>query len=316
MTSGSDSRQTALLSFLPYAAIVISVFLWGGSFAAMRLSIGIIGAFSLMSLRFLSAAAVLLPFLPYFVRSLRRSARKGDGRLILIMVLLQPCLYFLFESNALRFTTASQAGVVSATVPILTAMGAWIFLKEKIGKGFIIGMIMAVTGIVFMTLGGSAESGAQRPVLGNTMEFLAMICAAGYLVTVRGLSRRYDTWLLTALQIYTGAIFFLPGLFMLAGSAAGSGSPFSSLPWIPIIYLGVASSVGAFGLYNWGMKYIPAGKAASFINLIPLVSAAAAWFILGEILSPIQFAGGGIVIIGVLISQKRNWHLTFQSSNR
>ncbi len=54
--------------------------------------------------------------------------------------------------------------------------------------------------------------GAQRPLLGNFLEFFAMTSAAGYLIAVRKLSSRYDTWLLTALQIYTGMIFSPPGI--------------------------------------------------------------------------------------------------------
>ncbi len=267
----------------------------------MRQGIGVIGPFGLMSLRSLTAVAVLLPFLPRLVRSLRQTWQPGDTRILLLTVLLQPCLYFLFESNALRFTSASQAGVVSATVPILTAVGAWIILREPIGKKIVIGMIMAVAGIIIITI-GSPESGADRPLLGNSLEFIAMIFAAGNLVAIRDLSRRYNTWLLTALQTFAGAIFFLPGLFIIRRS----GIPFSSLPWIPIVYLGIAASLGAFGLYNWGMRHVPAARASSFINLIPVVAAFGAWLILGETLNPIQIAGGAVVILGVLFSQNRS----------
>jgi len=293
--------------FLPYLAIIISVFLWGGSFTAMRQGLVNLGSFELMSLRFLTAALVLIPFLQRFTRSLRISARKGDGRLILIMVLLQPCLYFLFEANALKFTTASQAGVISATAPLLTAIGAWIILKETVRNKVLIGMVIALGGIITVTLGGTPDSGANQPLLGNILEFFAMISAAGYLIAVRKLSSRYDTWLLTAMQIFTGAIFFSPGLI----SILRSGAAFSVLPWFSVIYLGIASSVAAFGLFNWGMKYVPAARASSFINLIPVIAAAGAWLILGEKLTILQTAGAGTVLIGVLISQK----LTFSKKN-
>jgi len=298
----SEKKQPSFSPALPYIAIIVSVILWGGSFTAMRQGIRELNAFGLMSLRFLSAALVLIPFLPRFISSFRQSAQKGDGRLILIMVLLQPCLYFLFESNALRFTTASQAGVVSAIAPLLTAVGAWVFLKESINKQVISGMIIAVAGIVIVTFGGSPDSGALHPLLGNMLELFAMVSAAGYLVAVRGLSRRYDTWLLTAMQIFTGAFFFLPGIF----TVLNSKGDFLSLPWLPILYLGIASSIAAFGLFNWGMKYVSAGKASSFINLIPVIAAFASWLLIGEKLSFLQITGTGIVLSGVLISQKRS----------
>jgi drug/metabolite transporter (DMT)-like permease len=289
---------------LPYLALTFSVVLWGGSFAAMRQSIGEIGALGLMSLRSAVAAIVLVPFVPGFLKMLSSSWKKGDTGLLLLTVLLQPCLYFLFEANALKFTTASQAGLVSATVPVLTAFGAWIVLKEPISGRTLAGIAMAVAGIVVITFGGSAGSGASRPLLGNVLEFAAMICAAGNLVAVRGLSKRYNTWLLTAMQIYAGALFFLPGLIPVIRSSIR----FSALPWLPIFYLGVASSIVAFGLYNWGMGRVPAARASSFINLVPVVAAFGAWLFLGETLSPIQMIGGAVVILGVLLSQQRPKH--------
>lgn len=296
-----NSLEQSENSSKAYIAIITAVVLWGGSFAAMRSSIAEVGAFSLMTLRTLVAAIILLPLLPRFLKQLKTSWRKGDGRLIFLTVLMQPCLYFLFESNALRFTSASQAGMISATVPILTAIGAWLVLSEPVGKRMILGIAMAVGGIIVITLAGSSDSGASRPVLGNSLEFLAMICAAGNLVSVRGLSRRYNTWLLTALQTFAGAVFFLPGLIPLLRSGIG----FSGIPWLPVLYLGVAASLAAFGLYNWGMGRIPAARASSFINLVPVVAALGAWFILDERLTSLQILGGGIVLLGVILSQER-----------
>jgi drug/metabolite transporter (DMT)-like permease len=187
---------------------------------------------------------------------------------------------------------------------VLTAFGAWIVLKEPISGRTLAGIAMAVAGIAVITFGGSAGSGASRPLLGNVLEFAAMICAAGNLVAVRALSKRYNTWLLTAMQIYAGALFFLPGLIPVIRSSIR----FSALPWLPIFYLGVASSIVAFGLYNWGMGRVPAARASSFINLVPVVAAFGAWLFLGETLSPIQMIGGAVVILGVLLSQQRPKH--------
>ena len=197
--------------------------------------------------------------------------------------------------------------MISAIVPILTALGAWLVLKEPVGSRIAVGIAMAVGGIVVITLAGGEDSGASRPVLGNTLEFLAMVCAAANLVAIRGLSRRYNTWLLTAMQTAAGSIFFLPGMVALIRSGTG----FADLPWLPLLYLGVGSSLGAFGLYNWGMGRIPAARASSFINLIPVVAALGAWLLLGERLSSLQMAGGAIVLLGVLLSQEKRIRRNF-----
>ena len=110
-----------------------------------------------------------------------------------------------------------------------------------------------------------------------------------------------STWVLTALQTAAGALFFLPGLF----GIIRSGMELSALPILPILYLGTASSLIAFGLYNWSMGRIPAARASSFINLVPVVSACGAWLLLDERLTPIQITGSAVVLLGVLLSQKK-----------
>lgn len=60
------------------------------------------------------------------------------------MVLLQPCIYFLLESNALRCTTSSQTGVISALVPLQVAACAWLMLGEPLGRATFAGLFLSV----------------------------------------------------------------------------------------------------------------------------------------------------------------------------
>ena len=233
--------KTKIMIILPFTALVAAVCLWGVSFVGMRIVLQSITPASAMWCRMAGALLILLPFAH---RLKPDNYRSGDWKLLIPMVLFQPCLYFLLETNALLLTTSTQAGVISASVPVLTAVGAWIFIKEPVSRLTVAGLCLSVTGVVFLTVSQGAGGDAVNPVAGNIMEFGAMICAAANFLLVKKLSGRYSSWTLTAMQIAAGFIFFLPGMFSLFNS---DPSIWNIKLIMSLIFLGVFVSLGAFG---------------------------------------------------------------------
>ncbi len=297
-TPEDTAIKNRLMVILPFAALIAAVILWGVSFVGMRIVLRSLNPMSAMWCRMAAALAVILPF----VRKLKpENYLPGDWKLLLPMVLFQPCLYFLLETNALLLTTSTQAGVISASVPVLTAVGAWIFMKEQISRLTVTGICISIAGVIFLTLSQGNSSDAANPVLGNIMEMFAMVCAAANFLMVKKLCGRYSPWTLTALQIIAGFIFFLPGLFRLFTVDASIWTPQIILS---LLFLGIFVSLGAFSLYNWGISRLHATMAASFINLVPVVAIITGWLVLGEALTGIQLLAAAGVIIGVIMSQK------------
>jgi drug/metabolite transporter (DMT)-like permease len=237
-----------------------------------------------------------------FARSLGPATpAKGDWRLMLAMVLFQPCLYFLFESYALKFTTSSQAGIIAASLPLMVAFGAKLALGEILEPRKVAGLVLAMLGVVALTLAGDGGGAAENAALGNVLELLAMMSAAGYMILVKMLCSRFAPWRLTAMQMLAGAVFFVPGLAHLLRA----GLPAWTLGLaLAMIFLGVFVTLGAFGLYNWGTSRIPASRASAFVNLVPVVAVALGWSVLGEGLNGIQLAAGAVVVGGVWMSQQ------------
>ncbi len=282
----------------PVAAILAAVGLWGGSFAAMRYVLTALNPWSVMWLRMIIPTILILPLAG---RLRQCHYRRGDWKLLIAMVLFQPCLYFLLESNALRLTTSSQAGVIAASVPLMVTIGACLLLAEPAGRGSISGLILSMAGVAGLTLMQSDHSQAANPLWGNFLELGAMACAAANMLVVKKLSSRYSAWTLTAVQTAGGALFFLPGLWFLIPVGA---SVFDPGLLKAIVYLGVFVTLGAFGLYNWGMSRIPAGKASIFINLVPVIAVVIGWLVMGEVLTAGQWMATLAVMAGVWMSQR------------
>ncbi|WP_458776115.1 DMT family transporter [Desulforhopalus sp. 52FAK] len=295
MTHNSGSK----LLPLPTLALLGAMVLWSSSFIALKIAFRaydpmfvIFGRMLVASLCFLLVGKRLANSLHY---------RKGDYKLILFMAFCEPCLYFIFEAKAVENTTASQAGVITAMLPILVMITAALFLKERVNKKSWLGAVLAVTGVLWLTAESSPSSEAPNPVLGNFLEFLAMVCAAGYTISLKALTDRYSPWFLTAIQALIGCFFYFPLLFFPTNSIPNA---FDQTASIAIVYLGAVVTLGAYGLFNYGIKCVPANKGAMYVNLIPIFSVLLGWLILGETLTLFQFFAGFLILSGVFLSQK------------
>ncbi len=251
-------------------------------------------------LRLFLASLCLIPFIGKLVP---RKLQKGDWKILGAMVLFQPCLYFLFESRALIYTTSSQAAIVSACLPLMVAVAAWIFLSEAINIKTIVGLVLSITGVALLTLFQSQGIAAPNPVLGNLLELGAMVSACGYMILVKQLSSRFNTWTLTAMQVIGGTLFFLPGLPSVFAADPAIWSPKLILL---LLFLGPCVSLGAFGLYNQGIRAISISRASICINLIPVIAIILGWVFLGETLNLKQGIAAGIVIFGVVLSNHKS----------
>lgn len=283
-------------NFLPILSILGAVFFWGSTFSVMRVMLQELNPFAVMFCRYFIAFIFIIPISG---KLFPKSYQKGDWKILLPMVLFQPCLYFLFESNALTFTTSSQAGIISACLPLMVAFAAFFFLSETIHTRTILGLILSIIGVVLLTVFQNSQANASHPVLGNLLEVFAMASACANMILVKKLSSRYDTWSLTGMQILAGTLFFLPGIkYIIIADPSIWTIKFIGL----FFYLGICGSFFSFGLYNWGISKIDASKASILINLIPVTAILLGWLVLGETLNPKQIFATMIIIFGVFIS--------------
>lgn len=284
-------------AFWPTMAVLGAVVLWGSSFSAMKSVLAVMSPMAVMWVR-MSVAVIVLFFLRRRVSF--ANYRKGDWKRLGLMALLLPCVYFLLEANALTLTTSSQAGVIAASLPLMVVFGAWMFLGERMTFRGLVGLVIAVACVAWLTLASSPSQGASNPVLGNLLEIGAMMCSAGYMLCSRSLSVRYSPLTLTAVQMSVGFLFFCPGALEVQVPETGVLGVALTL-----VYLGSFVSLGAFGLFNYGVSRITAGRASVFVNMVPVVAVLLGWSFLNETLTPMQWIAAAGVVVGVWLSQER-----------
>jgi drug/metabolite transporter (DMT)-like permease len=285
--------------WLPLISLLAATLLWASSFVALKIAFAHFDPMVVIFGRMLVGSLCFL-FLPATFRGL--AYRPGDLRRIALMALCEPCLYFIFEAKAIENTTASQAGMITAILPLLVAVVARLVLKEHLTRRTLIGFFIAIAGVVWLSLAAKADVTAPNPLLGNFYEFLAMVCATGYVIQLKQLTSRYNPFFLTAVQAFAGSIFFFPLMFLPPTTLP---THFSLTGVAAVVYLGAFITLGAYGCYNYGVSRIPVSQATAFINLIPVFAVILGWLILGETFTGSQYLAAAIVFWGVYLSQDR-----------
>ncbi|TIC82368.1 DMT family transporter [Crenobacter intestini] len=286
---------------LPYLALILAMLLWASSFIALKYVFAVFDPVAVLFARMLIATVCVLPLIR--LTGARGHYRKGDWKWLLALGLAEPCLYFLFEAQALMLTSASQAAILTATLPMLVAVGAMLFLGERQSARMWAGMAVSMAGVVWLTAGAGESASAPNPVLGNLLQFLAMVCGAAYMLVAKRLSGRYSPLLLTCVQSVTGSLWFGAAMFT---PWVEWPTVFPLWPSFWVVYLGAGITLGSYGLYTWAVCRVPVAQAAMFTNLIPVFAVLLAWAILGETLNAAQWFACVLVFAGVWLSQRQN----------
>ncbi|MNH81736.1 putative DMT superfamily transporter inner membrane protein [compost metagenome] len=280
---------------LPILTLTLAMLLWSSSFIALK---HVLEVWSFGQVLFMRMAVASGCWLLCYRHLGNFQYQKGDWRWLALMGALEPCLYFLLEVNALRYTSAGQAGMVCALLPLMVALVAFVLLRERVSRRQLLGFAIAICGIALLGLAEGADEFAPNALLGNSLEMGAMLCAATYSVVFKKLSSRYGVLTLTALQAFVGTLFFAPFAFSASWPATWDWQDMGV-----ILFLGAFVTLGAYLLYNWSVTQVKVTLAAAYVNLIPVFTLLLAYLLLGETLGALQWVACAAVLAGIGVGQ-------------
>lgn len=286
-------------SLTALASIVFAMLIWASSFIALKAAMQDIGPYTVIFIRMIFASLCFVYFIKGFFKY---KFTKKDIYYILALGFFEPCLYFLFEAQALQYTSASQAGMLASLMPLITAILAGYLLKEVITQKLIFGSLLAMIGVIWLSVNSTTSVSAPNPMLGNFLEFCAMSCGAGYTIVAKHLSSKFSAIFITAVQSFIGMVFFFP-FFIYEMNTMTMNFTIEGMSWI--LYLGVVVTLGGYGLYNYAITKLDASKAAVYVNLIPIFTLMLAYLILNEKMTESQLIASVLILIGVIISQMK-----------
>lgn len=201
--------------------------------------------------------------------------------------------------NGIALTAASNAGMILALIPIQVAIIGAVTGLDRMTLRLLLGAVISFGGIVIVVTQGA--KGFTGFLSGDLMLLAAGTAWAGYTVVAGPLARRASPIKVTTYGMACASIallgFALPDLARQDWSAISIGS------WGGILYAGLLSNALGYGLYVWSVHRNGSSRAAMWSNLSPLVTAFAAWALLGERWLGPQWLGAAFVLIGVLTAR-------------
>ena len=282
-----------MINFFP----LLFVFFWSSAFISAQIIILSASPFASLSFRFFIVAFGFIVFAKIFnekilvKRSLiYQSAITG----ILFHGFYLGGVFFAFSVGL----SATLSALIVGLQPVLTNILSGPILKEKINFSQWIGVLLGLTGTMFVI---GLDIGKSTPILGIIASIAALIGATTATIWQRKFTNNLSLSVNNFYQALAAAIFLLFASLIFEVSYINFTSSFIlSMSWQIIMV-----SFGAFTILMYLIKIGSASKTSNLFFLVPPTTAIMAWFVLGEELYRNDLIGLMIASVGVFIATRK-----------
>ncbi len=285
----------------PYLLLFLTTLFWAGNAVAGKLAVGHISPFLLTSLRWLVATLLVMPLAYKYLRQDWKLARRN----LWFLFVLGAIGFSLFNNlmyTALQTTTAINAAIIQAALPIVIFVLNFIVYRISVNKDQLIGFTITVIGVLAVVAQGQWQLlSSLQFVAGDVLMLLAVMSYGIYSVML----------------IRKPALHWLSLIAILSVSAFLASLPFVALEfidhravipdqtaWLVVVYTALFASLCAQMFWIRGIELIGANATSVFINLVPILATLLAILILGESLYWYHVLGLVLIIGGIALSQK------------
>ncbi|MBB4264450.1 DMT family transporter [Roseospira visakhapatnamensis] len=200
---------------------------------------------------------------------------------------------------ALEYTSVANSTVLANLAPVFVTFGAWALFGHRPTPMFLAGLVTAVAGVVLL-VADSLTVGAPGQILGDSLGVITAVFYGAYILGIGWCRTRFPTavvmawsslhaaWILLALSLLNGEGLTIPTWSALA------------------ILLGLAwlSHAGGQGAIAFALAHLPPAFGSVSLLVQPAVAAVLGWLILSEPLTPLQAAGGVVILAGIVIARR------------
>ena len=305
---GMNSTSTADRKSLPVLATFAGILFVSTASIIIRFAQAEASSLVIAAARLFVASLILVPLAVIKYRQDYQSLSRSEVlKGILSGVFL--ALHFLSWIKSLELTSVASSVVLVTTTPLWVALLSPAVLHERLRKGLLFGLVIAVIGSVVVGLGQACrfEAGGivcqplawnSQSLLGNILALLGAWMAAGYILMGRQLRKKLNTVSYTAF-VYGVAALILVTLVVIRQEPVFS---YSGTTYIWLLALGLIPQVMGHSLFNWALRYL----SAAFVSLTllgePIGTIILALVLLKESPTLLEGVGAGLILIGIVVA--------------
>ena len=282
----------------PYLILTLIAALWGSYPVFAKIALAHFPPYVLVSLRTTLASAFLAVLL--FRRGFDefRALSWADVRTFAVLGFTGIFVSTGGTYLGIAFTTASSAALLQAASPVMVAVGARLYLRERLRRRQWAGVGLSTLGVLLVVTRGSWRAIAHLELLpGDLIILLGQAGWAVYTVYGKRVLAVHSPALATTAAYVLGSLMLLPVPFLTARLFAAPDWA-SPAAWAVVVLQAMLGAVAHVWWYE-GVHQVGASRAGIFMNLQPVVGVVLAWIILGETIEPAEILGGLAVLAGV-----------------
>ena len=288
---------------------LLAVLIWSMNITVTRYVADYISPVSISFYRWLVAFVVLTPFMLGKVWRERQLVLAHWKQLAVLgafgMVLYQGLGY-----SAAHYTTATNMGIINAFIPVFTIFVSMLMLKDMPNRFAVVGSMLSFAGLLYVMAQGNfsqlVQSGGH---LGDVMMVLAVFFYAFYGVFLKKWQLQIPLLISLYVQIIFALLYHLPFVLYLGLDAIDQHNVSS------VLYAGIFPSLIAPLLWMLAVQMIGPNRTSIFMNLMPVCTAIIANLWLGEAWTMYHSIGGLVILLGILLAQKKDRVVTTAKLN-
>ncbi|MBP6121354.1 MULTISPECIES: DMT family transporter [Providencia] len=284
--------------------VLVSV-IWGGTFIAGRILQPEIPPLLSATVRFIFAAISLVLLLTV-TRLGWKKVTLNQFLQIMVLGVSGVFIYQVLFFYGLQIIPASRAALLVAINPAMIALIAFLLWREKITLTKGVGIAFCVIGAVVLLSNKAAEADGFLTNKGDLAILGCVISWGIYTVAGKRVIREIGALHTVTYAILLGTFLLVVASLFTQTLTLDNFALFSFYDLLSLAYLGILGSAIAYVWYYQGVDQLGAASAGSFIALNPLTAVLIGSLFLDENINTIVFAGGAMVILGILITNRKN----------
>lgn len=293
-----DKAGNKIIIYVMFAATAL---LWGFSFLSTKIALEKLEVMELLAVRW-TISAVLFGLLILF-RFIKVNFKGRSKKYLILGAFVQPCLYAIFETWGIDFTTSSISSIFIAIIPLaVVVLNAAIF-KAKVSRKTTFAIILAFSGVLVSVILAPDFAVGGR-VLGYACLLGAILTGGLYSIIANKVGQEYSTIEFTCFMAVMASVWFNVLSLMQGNGFGGYAAAFSGMETIfSVLMLGIGCSFGAYLMFNYTLSRLPAELASCIqANSTTAIGVIAGIALGGDNWGWYTILGLAMTITGVVIS--------------
>jgi drug/metabolite transporter (DMT)-like permease len=207
-------------------------------------------------------------------------------------------LHFATWVSSLQYSSVASSVVLVSTSPLWVALTAWLLFHERLTPPVVAGLLIALSGVVIISLSDAHANAGSAPLLGNSLALAGALMAAGYLLIGRRLRGKLSLVPYVAV-VYGTAALVLSVMVVIARQPIVGYRP---AVYVWVLLLALVPQLIGHSSFNWALGYMPATFVAIATLGEPIGSTLLAYVLLGEAPTLAKVVGAGLIMAGIVLT--------------